>query len=155
MGRLNKYGFGLIEVLISVLLVVTVGSASLSLHFNSFRLADRAAVQTQAYYLATEGVEVLKILNYQGSVSFPGNGTKFLSEDLAVTDDASDGKVYLYGGRYYRIITVEDAFSDSDYAKIKVGVCFGPEAVSKSKCDAAELAKKNYIETLAVIKRNI
>lgn len=149
----KKSGFGLVEVLISVLLVVMIGTASLSLQFNSFRLADRAAQQTQAYYVAQEALETLKVNNYKyGNINYPFPSGE--SEDFDLLDGNHHSST-LYGNFHvYRIIKIKNAFGSDKYAKITVGVCFGPAAVNIDKCLVAKDARKDYVETMAVIKRS-
>lgn len=179
----HNLGFSMIEVLISVLLVAVIASATLTLHYNSFKLADRAGIQTQAYYLAREGVEKVKIVRVQTrdpayitpadsknnffDDSGYNNATLYGFKDYTnvitnatffgniFTSDEKDMKKDLAGSKFLRFFTFKNFSSDptdKTFMQVKVGVCYGSAAVSLSKCNSAMTSKKNYIETVTVIR---
>ncbi len=172
----HNSGFSMIEVLISVLLVTIVASASLTLHYNSFRLADKASQETQAYYLANSGVEMVRLVvaskkNQASWWKFPPNPNPpiyliinhwyGISEEYISTGQfgskisqvfTSDFNVTLYGNRYLRFVKMEPVFDNNNW-KVTSGVCYGSAAVSRSKCEAAILDKKDYVETVAVVQK--
>lgn len=156
---MSKYsrqsGFGLIEVLISVLLVVMIGTASLGLQYNSFLLSDRAATQTQAYYLASEGVEILKIYNERSilkAVELSVNDKDV--DSTSTTIDSSfqaPAVIETYGGKFRRMVVLERGF-DSDYVKATIKVCYDKAAVDDGTCNIAIGEQKNSVKLMSVIK---
>jgi len=173
--RKNKFGFSMIEVLISVLLVTVVASASLSLHYNSFVLADKAGLKTQAYYLAKSGVEKIKIVRMQtldedvdGFFDSTLGPTEIFDESHEygfsdnVVDSGStfseifpanqDMRVEVQGNKFLRFFTLKQFSIDDKFMQVRVGVCYGQAAVNLTSCNTARIEKKNYVETIAVIR---
>jgi prepilin-type N-terminal cleavage/methylation domain-containing protein len=171
---MKKAGFSLIEVLVSILLVVSVASASLTLHFTALNISTKAGQRTQAYFLAKQGVEAVRIRKmmsvfewntlrtYPASNNYVIRGGSWTVNDspiwTIIAESNNNGLVRLGGDNYYRYVNFENNIvpdgasniSPGEYIKLTVRVCYGEAGINSTACIDAQNGR-NYIETVTYL----